>query len=73
MNPDFKMFTWKSNGNPPIFGRLDYFLITKTLKTCIKNSEISHGYRTDHSMVSIVLNNNYEKPGIGFWKFMFLY
>ena len=28
---------------------------------------ISHGYRTDHSIVSIVLNNNYEKPGRGFW------
>ena len=68
MNPDLKMFTWKSNSNPPIFCRLDYFLITKTLKTCIESSDITHGYRTDHSMVSIVLNNNYEKPGKGFWK-----
>ncbi len=68
LNPDLKMFTWKSNNNPPIFCRLDYFLLTKTLKTCVENSEISHGYRTDHSMVSIVLNKNYEKPGKGFWK-----
>ena len=61
LNPDLKMFTWKSNGDPPIFCRLDYFLITKTLKTCVEKSEITHGYRTDHFMVSIVLNDNLEK------------
>jgi hypothetical protein len=68
LNPDAKIFTWKSNGNPPIFCRLDYFLITKTLKACVENSSISHGYRTDHSLVSLRLNDNYENPGKGFWK-----
>ena len=49
--------------------RLDYFLISKSLKGCIENSAISHGYRSDHSLVLIELNDNYDKPGRGYWKF----
>ena len=60
MNPDSIQFTWKSNGDPPIFCRLDYFLITKTLRGCIENSTITHGFRSDHSMVSLRLNDNHE-------------
>ena len=68
LNPDSKKYTWQSSGNQPVFCRLDYFLITKSLKASAENSIISHGYRTDHSLVSIVFNDNYEKPGRGFWK-----
>ena len=68
MNPSTKSYTWKSNGKPPILCRLDYFIITKTLKACIENCTISHGYRTDHSLISLVFNNNHEKTGKGYWK-----
>lgn len=69
LNPNSKRFTWRSNSDPPIMCRLDFFLISKNLKSCIDNSIISNGYRTDHNLVSIHMNDNYEKPGKGFWKF----
>jgi exonuclease III len=69
MHPNSRVYTWRSNTDPPIMCRLDYFLISKTLKACVENSSIVYGYRTDHKLVSIELNDNYEKSGPGFWKF----
>lgn len=69
MNPSVRSYTWRSNNNPPVMCRLDFFLISKSLKGCIKNSTISHGYRSDHSLVLIELIDNCEKPGRGCWKF----
>ena len=69
MNPNVRSYTWRSNSNPPVMCRLDYFLISKSLKGCIENSAISHGYRSDHSLVLIELTDNYDKPGRGYWKF----
>ena len=44
-------------------------LFSKSLKGNIENSAISHGYRSDHSLVLIEFNDNYEKPCRGYWKF----
>ena len=67
-HPDKRHFTWHSNNRPPIFSRLDYFLISNniinnTIKTYIKNS-----YRTDHSLITISLNFDKIERGPGYFK-----
>ena len=51
MHPDIKQFTWHSHHKPPIFCRLDYFLISENFR----NSVVKHniGYKSDHSKVSL--------------------
>jgi len=64
---NIKSYTWKSSSNPPIMSRLDYFLISKALKNRIDESEISHGFRSDHSLVSFIISPRIPR-GPGFWK-----
>ena len=35
----------------------------------LKKHSISHGYRTDHSLLNLVINPFISKRGKGFWKF----
>ena len=47
--------------------RLDYFLISKSFSARVNNSDISHGFRSDHSLVSLSINPQTPR-GPGFWK-----
>ena len=63
-----KCFTWRKT-NPNKQARLDFYLISDELSSYVKEVEISPGYRTDHSLVSLVLQFPTLKFGRGYWKF----
>ena len=68
LNPDKKRYTWRKN-NPIKQARLDFFLISSEMLNIIDFADIIPGYRTDHSMVVIGLNNNNNiRRGRGSWK-----
>ena len=49
--------------------RLDFFFISSELLSLVHKSDISSGYRTDHSLVRLSLTLNKIKRGPGIWKF----
>ena len=65
---NIRNYTWKSSTKPPIMCRLDYFLISKSLSARINKSDISHGFRSDHSLISLSIKPQISR-GPGFWKF----
>ena len=67
-NPDKKRYTWRQS-KPRIQCRLDYFLISTDLASCVKNSDILPGYKTDHSLIVTHFQITNENRGKGFWKF----
>ena len=50
-NPDVKSFTW-SQKSPPVFCRLDYWLISNNLSDFVELTEIIPAVRTDHDAIS---------------------
>ena len=66
-HPDLKHFSW-SRKNPTKFARLDYFLVSSQLIDLIEDSTITHGYRSDHSMINLKLKISPFKRGKGIWK-----
>ena len=67
-NPQTKSFTW-SQRSPPIFCRLDYWLISNNLHDWVKATNIIPAIRTDHSAIYLECGNVYkEAKGPGFWK-----
>ena len=67
-HPNLLQFTWCSY-NPPIQCRLDFFLISFNLYAQTDRSEISPGFKTDHSLVKLHMVPVNEARGRGFWKF----
>ena len=68
LNPSKRQYTWrKFNSNKQ--GRLDYFLISKILMPNIANTNISPGYRSDHSIISLKFKGYIPKRDRSFWKF----
>ena len=62
-----KQFTWRRT-NPVKFSRLDYFLISSELLDFISSSDITSGYRTDHSIITLSFKRlNVSKRKL-FWK-----
>ncbi|CAH3033402.1 unnamed protein product [Porites lobata] len=53
-NPDAKSFTW-SQKSPPVFCRLDYWLISNNLSDFVELTEIIPAVRTDHDAISLEL------------------
>ena len=68
INPELQRFTWHRN-NQAQHGRLDFFLVSDSFISFIKNAEIPIGYRTDHSMITLKLQINTETRFRNFWKF----
>ena len=68
LNPDKRAYTWRKF-NTIKQGRLDYFLISDIFSGIVKNSTITPGYRTDHSLVTITLRKSEFKRDRQFWKF----
>ena len=66
-NPDVMRFTWERT-NPEIRCRLDFFLISESLCPNVLEAEIHPGYRTDHRMITVKINNTTNPRGPGFWK-----
>ena len=67
-NPQSKKYTWHSNHKPPIFCRLDYFLISNNLVNITQNCKIKTAYKTDHSLISISLDLDKIARGPGYFK-----
>lgn len=61
-------FTWRSNNNPPILSRLDYFLITNFLTNITKSCEIKPGFKTDHALITLNINFSKKNKGPGYFK-----
>ena len=53
MHPNLKQFTWHLHHKPPVFCRLDYFLISDNLLNSITSSKHNIGFKSDHSLVSV--------------------
>jgi len=68
-NPTTRRYTWRSNTNPPILCRLDFFLISFNLYAQIDHCNILAGFKTDHSSIDIKVASVNEARGRGFWKF----
>ena len=67
-HPNLKQYTW-CRQNPNVMSRLDYFLISKSMKLLCKSTKIKESVHTDHKLIYLVLlkpNNNQRGPG--FWK-----
>ena len=64
-NPDAKSFTW-SQKSPPVFCRLDHWLISNNLNDFVELNEIILAERTDHDAISLELGkleNELKGPG----------
>lgn len=68
LNPNKREYTWHSNHNPPIFCRLDYFLVTTDLLNSIHKCKINSGFKSDHSIVILEYTHTTEKRGPGYFK-----
>ena len=65
--PRLKRYTWRKK-NPLKQARLDYFLISENMMQYVKSSRIEMGYRSDHSIVALVLSFDGFKHGKSYWK-----
>ena len=68
-NSNLRKYTWFSSKQPRQMARLDFFLTTPDIHSQVKKHSISHGYRTDHSLLNLEINPFISKRGKGFWKF----
>ena len=69
LNPTCRRYTWRQS-NPLRQSRLDYWFVSVHLLYNIKDCDIKPSFKSDHSLISITLENKTnEKRGPGFWKF----
>ena len=70
-NPLKREFTWFRQQS---YSRLDYFLVTGDINNSIEDAKILHGFKSDHSSVSITVNTSLkERRGPGMWRFSVKY
>ena len=67
IHPDIKQYTWRQR-TTNIACRLDLFLISLELANNTKYAEISSGFRTDHSFISLKICKKSVDRGPGFFK-----
>ena len=67
LNPDTCRYTWRRK-RPQIQCRLDFFLVTQNLMCNVKSTNISTGYKTDHSLIDIKVATHSNTRGPSFWK-----
>ena len=67
-NPNTKCYTWSQN-SPMILCRFDYWLISNNLHDLTTSTDIIPAIKTDHSAISLELNNNDNQiKGPRLWK-----
>ena len=66
-NPDILRYTWRRR-KPEIHCWLDFFLVSQSLMCNVTHTDISEGFKTDHSMVTIQVALHTNPRGPGFWK-----
>ena len=66
MNQCKLQYTWRSN---TFQSRIDYLLISKYFqKNSIVHTDIHYGYRSDHSTISLSIEQSVPRRCPGFWK-----
>ena len=60
LNPENLRYTWRKQ-NPFQQSRLDFFLVSESLVPVVHDADITHGYRSDHSMITLTLKFSKEK------------
>ena len=68
MHPNARQYTWHSSHKPPIFSRLDYFLISDNLKNSVVSCNHNISYKSDHSLVSLNIDLFNLTRGPGYFK-----
>ena len=68
MHPNTKEYTWHSSHKPPIFSRLDCFLISENLKNLIVTCKHNISYKSDHSPVCLNIDVINLTRGPGYFK-----
>ena len=68
MHPMEKEYTWHSSHKPPIFCRLDYFLISDNLRNSTVSCNHNISYKSDHSPVSLNIDLLNLTRGPGYFK-----
>ena len=67
-NPQTKSYTW-SQKSPPIFCRLDFWLISNNLQDVVNSTNIIPAIKTDHAAIELALTDSYQSvKGPSFWK-----
>ena len=61
-------FTWHSNTIPHIHCRLNNYLISESLLKYVKSTNIKPGYKTDHCLVDLTIDNMSMERGPGIFK-----
>ena len=64
-----RRYTWRVVNPNVKQARLDFFLISEELCAITVDVDISPGYRTDHSLISLTLNYAEQLKGKGLFKF----
>ena len=68
-NPDILRYTWRRR-KPEIYCQLDLFLVSRSLLCNVTHTDISAGFKTDHSIVTIQVALHINPRGPGFWKLL---
>ena len=66
-NPTTRIYTWHNSRKQQ--SRLDYFLVSEEMLNIINSTQITPGYRSDHSIVQLIIKLSEQKKGPGLWKF----
>ena len=67
LHPSQRRYTWRRK-NPLKQSRLDFFLVTENIVNLIKKSKIETGYKSDHSIVTLILAMDNFVHGKSLWK-----
>ena len=67
MHPNNKQFTWR-NRYLKRASRLDFWLITKNIKSKTSHTDIRPAIRADHNAISLKVCTVKNKKGPGYWK-----
>ena len=65
LNPDSSQYTWRRK-KPEVHCRLDFFLVSQGLMCNVTRANISVGYKTDHSLITIKVSLHSNQRGPGF-------
>ena len=67
-NPRGQQYTWYTAAREK-GSRLDMFFVSSHLTDHCSDLQIIPGYRTDHNMISMVVQSGESQRGPGLWKF----
>ena len=67
-NPETKRFSWYRTKPQLTASRLDIALVSQGIADMVKNITYFTGVQTDHSAISLTVQQSQTERGAGFWK-----